>query len=132
MISFQDGDGDLGLSPTNASDTMPPFQNRNPDGTLNKFRNNIFVTLQVNRDGVFETVALPDGQGFDGRFPPLNTIDQETALEGIIRYRLGIFYGVFGSPINAGDQIRFEVQIADRSLNESNVIQTSVLEVGQP
>lgn len=130
-INFQDGDGDLGLSPLNPDDTLPPYQSLNPDGTLNKFRNNIFVQVQVLRGETFLPIELPDGQGFDGRFPLLNTLDRPTALEGEISYTIGVFYGIFGSPLNEGDQIRLEVQIADRALNESNIIQTPTLQLGQ-
>ncbi|MGF1534373.1 MAG: hypothetical protein ACFCUI_11775 [Bernardetiaceae bacterium] len=130
-IDFQDGDGDLGLSPSNSRDTLPPFQSLNPDGTPNKFSNNIFVEIEVLRGDVFEKINLLDNQNFNGRFPPLNTLGRPTPLEGTIRYTLGIFYGVFGSPLKAGDQIRLIVQIADRSLNESNPIETPTITLGQ-
>lgn len=132
VITFQDGNGDLGLSPSNPEDTLPPYQSLNPDGTLNKFRNNIFVSIELSEAGTFVPIELPDGQGFDGRFPLLNTRDRPTPLEGEISYTIGIFYGVFGSPLEAGDEIRLRVQIADRSLNESNIIETPAVILGQP
>lgn len=132
VINFQDGNGDLGLSPSNPEDTLPPYQSLNPDGTLNKFRNNIFVTIELTENGTFEPIELPDGQGFDGRFPLLNTLDRPTTLEGTISYTIGVFYGIFGSPLDAGDEIRMRVQIADRALNESNIIETPTVILGQP
>lgn len=120
-INFRDGDGNLGLA---GSDQNTPFQPLNPDGTPNLFFNNFFVGIQKKERGRFVNVTLPDGQSLSGRFPLLNLTGNTRPLEGRLTYSFQMFVGVFGSPIRVGDTVRFEIQIADRALNLSNVIET--------
>lgn len=127
-LFFQDGDGDLGLTST---DTLPPFSERNSDGTVNRFRNNFFAEVErLNEDGEFEPVTF-SSQNFnlDSRFPILNTLDKETALEGNLRYSLILFATSF-SPVQRGDVLRYKISIADRKLHESNFIVTDPMTVG--
>ncbi|WP_375560055.1 hypothetical protein ACE193_20405 [Bernardetia sp. OM2101] len=127
-LFFQDGDGDLGLTST---DTLPPFSDRNSDGTVNRFRHNFFADVErLNEDGEFEPVTFAS-QNFNlnSRFPVLNTLEKETALEGDLRYSLTLFATSF-SPVQNGDVLRYKISIADRNLNESNVIVTDPMTVG--
>lgn len=127
-LFFKDGDGDLGLTST---DTFPPFTDRNSDGSVNRFRNNFFAEVQrLNESGEFEPIVFAS-QNFnlDSRFPVLNTLDKETALEGDLRYSLTLFVTSF-SPIKKGDILRYKISIADRKLNESNFILTEPMTVG--
>ncbi len=127
-LFFQDGDGDLGLTST---DTLPPFSDRNPDGTVNRFRHNFFADVErLNENGEFEPIIFAS-QNFNlnSRFPVLNTLEKETALEGDLRYSLILFTTSF-SPVQKGDILRYKISIADRKLNESNVITTEPMTVG--
>ncbi|WP_026999038.1 hypothetical protein [Eisenibacter elegans] len=56
-IEFQDGDGDLGLS---ATDTNPPFQELNADGTPNEFFFNYFVRMFRRQNGQYVEFIFPD------------------------------------------------------------------------
>lgn len=127
-LFFQDGDGDLGLTST---DTLPPFSERNPDGTLNRFRHNFFVDLErLNENGEFELVVFPSPEfTLNSNFPVLNTLDKETALEGDLRYSIEIISASF-SPVQKGDVLRFKISIADRNLNVSNEVVTTPMTVG--
>jgi hypothetical protein len=127
-LFFRDGDGDLGLTST---DTLPPFSERNSDGTVNRFRNNFFAEVErLNENGEFEPIVFA-AQNFnlDSRFPVLNTLDKETALEGDLRYSLTLF-AISSSPIQKDAVLRYKISIADRKLNESNVIITNPMTVG--
>ncbi|WP_338791040.1 hypothetical protein V9L05_23140 (plasmid) [Bernardetia sp. Wsw4-3y2] len=127
-LFFQDGDGDLGLS---SSDTLPPFSERNPDGSVNLFRHNFFADVErLNENGEFEPVTFAS-QNFNlnSRFPVLNTLDKETALEGDLRYSINVIYTSF-SPVEKGDVLRYRISIADRNLNVSNVIVTDPMTLG--
>jgi hypothetical protein len=127
-LFFKDGDGDLGLTST---DTLPPFSDRNTDGTVNLFRHNFFADVErLNAAGEFEPVTFAS-QNFNlnSRFPVLNTLEKETALEGDLRYSLTLFATSF-SPIQKGDILRYKISIADRNLNVSNVIETTPMTIG--
>lgn len=133
-INFRDGDGDLGLS---SADTLYPYgpyeDDKLPQDTIeNKFKNNYFVeVLRKEDDGIFHPVIFENNQSFDGRFPILNNSGRERPLEGELRYgSITIFYGIFESPIELGDSLKFNIHIADRALNESNEIITNGIEVG--
>ena len=127
-LFFQDGDGDLGL---NSTDTLPPFSQRNLDGTVNHFRNNYFIDLErLNKDGEFEPVVFtPPDFTLSSRFPVLNTLDKETALEGDLKFTFNLFSTSF-SPVQKGDTLRYKISIADRNLNVSNVVVTDPMIVG--
>lgn len=127
-LFFQDGDGDLGLTST---DTLPPFSDRNPDGTVNRFRHNFFADVErLNENGEFEPVPFAsENFNLNSRFPVLNTLNKETALEGDLKYSLTLFSTSF-SPVKKGDVLRYKISIADRNLNVSNVIETTPMTVG--
>ncbi|WP_291725875.1 hypothetical protein [Bernardetia sp.] len=127
-LFFQDGDGDLGLTST---DTLPPFSERNPDGTVNRFRNNFFAQVErLEEDGEFRPVTFAsENFNLDSRFPVLNTLEKETALEGDLRYSLTLFTTSF-SPIQKDDVLRYKISIADRNLNVSNEVVTTPMTVG--
>ncbi len=127
-LSFQDGDGDLGLTST---DTLPPFSERNSDGTINRFRHNFFIDLErLNENGEFELVPFPSPDfTLNSKFPVLNTLAKPTALEGDLKFFINVIHGGF-SPVQKGNVLRYKISIADRKLNESNVIVTSTMTIG--
>lgn len=139
-VSFEDGDGNLGLSST---DTTPPYsQTACPSGANNldclprdkienKFRYNFFVIIKrENSVGVFEEVTIPNNITFNARFPKLTDNKADAPLSGDINKTLEIFYDFANSPFKSGDIIAFEVQIADRKLNLSNTIMTNSIKLG--
>ncbi len=128
-LSFKDGDGDLGLA---TRDSFPPYQRLLDERTPNQFYNNYFINIQRLKNGAFLPIDFGDPFiTLNGRFPLLNTLNKPTALEGILRYEFALIYGAFGSPIKKGDTVRFQLQIADRKLNVSNVVLTDTTIVGQ-
>ncbi|MDW7691118.1 hypothetical protein R9C00_19800 [Flammeovirgaceae bacterium SG7u.111] len=143
-VTFQDGDGDLGLA-ANEVDSYPDYgeylvdefgniliDEATGDSIPNPFFFNYFIDIwKMGADGQYALVNLPDGVSFNGRYPILNELMNETALEGELRYQIDILYGG-GSPISRGDVIKFKVQIADRAKQLSNEVWTDSVIVGEP
>lgn len=134
-IKFRDGDGDLGL---NRADTLPPYASFNEDGSLNRYRNNYFIETFRKESGEFVPYILPDAESITYRFPYMNEESTEGGpLEGSLTFVQAIdpsSYVQFNpSPntINRFDTLRFRINIADRALNESNVIETNEVVVNQ-
>ncbi|RPD48362.1 hypothetical protein DNI29_06965 [Hymenobacter sediminis] len=128
-ISFKDGDGDLGLSD---EDTNPPYARLNPDGSLNKYNNNYFLTLQEkNSDGTFSDFVLPDpGLNYNSRYPrlePDSQGDRKQPLKGDLSFKQT--FGVGSPPFVRGRTVRFRVYIVDRALHESNEVFTDPITV---
>ncbi|MDF7810977.1 hypothetical protein [Hymenobacter sp. YC55] len=124
-ISFEDGDGDLGLNPT---DNMAPYNDVSVNGKqTNPNYFNYYIQAQLkNRNGQFVDYILDGSNGevgqYNGRFPRLTTeATKEGPLKGNLRYNLGLS---LGTPFNPGDEIRFRISIRDRALNLSNEIFT--------
>lgn len=104
---------------------------------LNPYYNNIFVEFQMKEAssacsdppcfttfdwGQFLNYPSCELQGFNGRFPYLNTNDiGETPLAGTIKYSMPspFFLAMFGART-----LRLRVYIVDRNLNKSNEIIT--------
>ncbi len=116
-VSYQDGDGDLGLA---TADTAGVYSIR---GSNNK---NYFLQPQVKdpRTGNFQnytstTVKL--GQ-YNGRFPRITSPDAKAApVKGTLVYSQSF---LLGSPFVPGQEVRFVVGIQDRALNKSNTVTT--------
>jgi hypothetical protein len=124
-IKFKDGDGDLGLKPT---DTFPPYQQLLPNGKINPNYYNFDVKIERKTLGNF--AELPLDFPLSGRFPYLNTEDRKSALEGTLTYYFNVPFGGFISPIREFDTLRFSVSIKDRALHESNVVKTNEIVIG--
>ena len=65
---------------------------------------------------------------FDGRYPPLNTAEFERPLAGSLSYSMlsSGFLPLFGN-----DTLQLRVQIKDRALNTSNIVESPDFVVGQ-
>ncbi len=175
-ISFEDGDGDLGLSqderlpPYNEfffvlkdssrvyyltdvtfedlikfseSNGSPPFNqndwfvtgflidgNRITDTVRierNENFNNFFVDFYLKTENGFKELPLIDllGTNFDGRFMILNPdgANSDRPLEGTLRYTMRSF-GFLINPILRNETLKLKIQIQDRQLNRSNVVET--------
>lgn len=118
-LYFTDGDGDLGLSP---SDTFPPF---NP-GSL--FYYNFIIDYFEKQNGTFvKVVVAPPVPGADtitnnSRIPRLEPLGRNRALEGMLMMEL-----FTNNPFSTFDTIKYKAYIIDRALNKSNVIETPEL-----
>ncbi|PWJ41113.1 hypothetical protein [Sediminitomix flava] len=119
-VSFQDGDGNLGLD---NSDSEPDFGAENTDGTPNPFFNNFYIRMMKKEGETYSKIELPDGVEFDARFPRVGE-GSESPVEGNLTRRLRLDIGVFDSPFISGDTLKFEIQIADRAKNVSNIVET--------
>lgn len=123
-INYQDGDGDLGLSPDERKN--PPFDFQK--GT-NRFYNNFFVEPFVRNaaTGRYESLVskgLLTPGAYNGAFPhPTTTTDSKAApIKGTITYA-PLAFGL-GDIFQPRDSVRFEITIADRALHVSNTITT--------
>ncbi|MBP6976975.1 MAG: hypothetical protein PHD61_05600 [Bacteroidales bacterium] len=112
-ISYQDGDGDIGLTEL---DTLPGWEY------------NLFIRYFEKIDGTFEEVFITyydqdslklDTIFMNGRIPLLTPAGKNKAIKGIIQDTL--FINNYSSPY---DTIRFEVYIKDRAFHESNHVTT--------
>jgi hypothetical protein len=130
-ISYKDGDGDLGL---NSTDDQPPFQATNTDGTPNPFYNNFYLNIYKRINGRYVPVRFTEPTfSLNGRYPRLNDT-RKSAIEGTLKYSFLYFY-VFPDAttprISRNDTIKFDVQIVDRALNKSNIVETSEIIIGR-
>lgn len=118
-ISYQDGDGDIGLD---KDDLDPPFHQ------AGEFHFNFIVRYFEQQYGTFVEVPLVswnvDTQTYDTnylstRIPPLIPKGQEKAISGIIEYEVFLT-----NPFSGFDTIMFKVKLVDRALNISNEVST--------
>lgn len=100
VISFTDGDGDIGLT---ESDSIAPYQF------------NFFAKYYQKRNGVFVEKVLSPPLNY--RIPTLNSSKKTKSLEGEIWIILPGPYYILTIP---KDTIQYEFYIKDRALNESN------------
>jgi len=106
-ISYQDGDGDIGLG---TGDTFPPYQKNGP------YYYNYVITHFEKQNGVFRQVF--DSIPFSARIPVITPNDPNKAIRGFIMDTLILY------PPPLHDTIKFEAFIYDRALHKSNVITT--------
>jgi hypothetical protein len=106
-ISYQDGNGDIGLS---AGDTFPPYDSAGP------YYYNFVIHHFEKQNGVFQQVdeLIP----FSARIPVLAPNDPNKAISGYISNTLILY------PPPPHDTIKFEAFIYDRALHKSNVVTT--------
>ncbi|MBK9291675.1 MAG: hypothetical protein IPM52_08635 [Bacteroidetes bacterium] len=110
FISYQDGDGDIGLD---QSDTLPPFH---PGG---EFYYNLKLRFFELRNGnLVERTDL----NFSARIPPLIPKNQKRSIKGVIEYDLDVY-----DPTSSRDTIQYRIQLADRALNLSNEVVTPLI-----
>lgn len=107
-FSFTDGDGDIGLGP---SDTLFPYE------PGSQWYYNLFITYYEKQNGDYIAVTLPMTN--NSRIPVITPEGENKSIKGDIEVELFI-----NNPISPYDTICFDVQIADRALNTSNIIRT--------
>ena len=106
-ISYQDGNGDIGLSP---SDTFPPYQKNGP------YYYNYVIMYFEKQNGVYKQIDL--NPPFSSRIPVLTPLDPGRAIKGTITNTMTL------DPHPLFDTIQFQAFIYDRGLHKSNVITT--------
>lgn len=127
-LSYQDGDGDLGLNDTELK--LPQY------AYPSRFSRNYFITLLTQLpNGNYVTLlsqnrtvgGLPlQADAYNGTYPHILAAadNKGMPIKGVIRYR-------FGFPVNSvyrrGEVARFDISIADRALHESNVVRTDTV-----
>ena len=109
VISFTDGDGDIGLAP---GDTFPPYD------TL-PYYYNLFVEYEELQNGTWTTVDLLLPLYY--RIPVITPAGQNKTLEGDIAVALAPFPT---NPVSLFDTVRYTVKLVHRDLHESNTVIT--------
>ena len=106
-ISFQDGDGDIGL---NDSDTLPPYDKNG------QYYYNYVITYFEKQKGEYKKIDLNPPYSY--RIPVLTPLNPDKAIKGMITDTLDL------NPKPLFDTIKLEAFIHDRRLHKSNVITT--------
>jgi hypothetical protein len=114
-ITFQDGDGDIGLNPR---DTLPPY---NYGGA---YYYNYVIKYYEKRDTSY--VFLNLDPPFSTRIPVLNPNYPGKPIKGVIVDTLML------DPTPDYDTIRLELYIYDRALHKSNVLTTPDIILRRP
>jgi hypothetical protein len=104
VISFKDGDGDIGLE---GGDTIPPYDY------------NLFINYYELQNGDTVRVIISDSNEFNARIPILTPQGSNKSISGIIEDTLFMYN--YNSTF---DTIMFDAYIVDRALHKSNVINT--------
>lgn len=114
-FNFTDGDGDIGLSPT---DTLSPY---NPNGY---YYYNLYVDY-YEKDDINGWQRGRDLEGdsivFSYRLKPIIVKGKARGIKGTMDVTMINFYNPF-SPNS--DTIKYTIRLIDRALNESNMIET--------
>jgi hypothetical protein len=115
-FNFTDGNGDIGLSD---GDTLPPF---NIDS---EFHYNLYIDYFEKDDLLGWTEGLDlDGNPiiFKYRIEPINTKGKTKGIKGKMDIDLGnLYYNVLS---DQSDTIKYSIQLIDKSLNKSNIIES--------
>lgn len=112
VISFTDGDGDIGLD---ESDNQPPFD------VGSDYYYNLFCDYEELRNGVWTPVSLALPLRY--RIPRITPTGQNKTLEGEIAVALA--WPIV--PDNAVDTVRFQLRLFDRALRSSQQVATEAI-----
>ena len=126
-VNFQDGDGDLGFS----KDDLDSYVKKTKDSSFKSF----IVDLLIYKNGKFINRSLVDERGkprekIGGNLP--FRFKQSTSKAGPIEGTID-FSTIFNPLITSGipelkaknDTVKFTIQIIDRALNKSNIVETT-------
>ena len=101
---------------------------------INQNSFNIEIDFFLKRDGIYEEFDWRREFGqfscitFDGRYPPLNTAEFERPLAGSLSYSM-VSSGFL--PLFGNDTLQLLIQIKDRALNNSNIVESGDFVIGQ-
>jgi len=125
IFNYRDGDGDIGL---NAADTFPPFNSITGFNNvqLNPYHHNLKVDyLTEQLDGTFAPVILPnttDTLKIQARVENITPEGKYKAIRGEIDWQ------ILPPPFaELSRNIKVKIQIYDRSLNASNIIESPII-----
>jgi len=118
-FNFTDGNGDIGLSD---SDTLSPYD------VNSEFHYNLLISY-FEKDNVLGWI---EGKNLDGtptvfkyRIKPIITIGKTKGIKGKIDVDMGT---VFYNPLSTqNDTIKYEIQLIDKALNKSNIVESEVI-----
>ena len=115
-FNFTDGNGDIGL---NDSDTISPFD------INSEFHYNLYINYFEKDDVLGWTEGL-DLEGnpiiFKYRIEPIDTKGKTKGIKGKMDIDLG---NLFFNPLSdQSDTIKYSIQLIDKSLNKSNIIES--------
>mgnify|MGYP001043550999 CR=1 FL=1 len=112
VITFTDGDGDIGLAD---GDTNPPYDLADGDYY------NLLLDYYELQDGTWVNITDSLPLPYYYRVPVITPSGQNKALEGEIAVDL---VPTYYNPFSNYDTIKFSVQLLDRALNRSNIVET--------
>ena len=115
-FNFTDGNGDIGL---NDYDTIAPY---NIDS---EFHYNLYIHYFEKNDQTGWTEGLDlDGNPiiFRYRIEPINTKGKTKGIKGKMDIDLGNLY--YNPLSNQSDTVKYSIQLIDRALNKSNIIES--------
>lgn len=113
IISFTDGDGDIGLD---QGDTLDPYNYQ--EDPFNKYHYNLLL-YYFEKQGD-EWVEVQTAVDYFYRVPNITPTGQNKALNGEIEVDLTL-------PITRPDSIRYDIELIDRALHVSNLLTTPVI-----
>jgi len=119
IISFVDGDGDIGLQ---ESDTIGDFH------SSQKYHHNLFVEYYEKHNANGWQIGknlLGDDIVFKYRIPYLTPNGRNKALKGEIKVTIEPSY--FNPLSSDSDTVKFKIYLVDRSFTESNVVESNVV-----
>jgi hypothetical protein len=138
VISFKDGDGNLGLSSAPESpDLQAPFD----EGSIYHDNFHTVMYIRVPDPGSpsgfrFDPYPFPiPGFQFTGRFGRLSADDRPEPLEGEIKYSINEINSAEFARLQPGTVLKFDIYIYDRTTpvpNKSNVVTTEEIVLFQP
>lgn len=114
IIDFTDGDGDIGLD---EGDTLPPY--------TDPYNNNLFVDYFEMQNGTLTQVLSPDDNqfiNFNSRIPNITPAGTNKNIKGTIYDTIS-----FLNPFSTFDTIMFSIQLVDRELHTSNIVETPLI-----
>ncbi|WP_133163439.1 hypothetical protein [Siphonobacter curvatus] len=109
-VKFQDGDGDLGLSPGTYPQDSIQFNNG--------FNYEVRTFRRIR--GQFQDVSASFGVSNSGNFPRLRTDNKVGPIEGTLQRAIMVPYGA----VTRNDTLKFMIRIRDRGMNVSNEVET--------
>lgn len=116
-IDFEDGDGDLGISPDERSDTTLL------NSIYKDWGNYDLTILRSNGKGNF--TELPSSVSGKLFFPVLRKDGKPGPIKGKLDFSQIFYYSRFAKPAT----LKFRVKVRDRALKVSNVIETDTISV---
>lgn len=120
VINYQDGDGDLGLASTATG--KAPYVRRYANNyfvqAFVKSTNGQFVPLSSLRRGF----SADSVNAYYSRFDPIVADNRGAPIKGTLKWK-AIFYRT--QPFLPGEEVRFQISVADQALHESNTITTN-------